>query len=44
MYNVIRKAKSGGFLSQVSAQTIGVHLKQPFIYFEVQKDSFEFMN
>lgn len=44
MYNVIRKTKSSAFFSQVSAQTIRAQLKLPFIYFEVQKDSFEFIN
>lgn len=40
---MIIKTKFSIFLSQVSAQTIRMQLKLPFIYFEVQKDSFEFI-
>lgn len=32
------------FFSQVNAQTIRMQLKLLFIYFDVQKDSFDFIN
>lgn len=39
MHNVVIKTKFSAFLSQENAQ-----LNLPFIYFEVQKNHFEFIN